>query len=155
MLRLAFGRYASGALCPSLLVGSARGTKDSTYLTGVPVDPKAELNTPGILQGLIDKVESKVPEGTAYRTHVTNYCSRFLDVIKSSSSQAEAESILGRQFEQIQIDVQHEMEVVDMMAAWKPWETREGHAPRVFANYQDIPSNVREFRQFQHDLASK
>lgn len=154
MLRRACQRLPSLLQQPAAY-GHVQGVKDSTYLTGLNVDPQAELNTPKALMGLMEKVKSAIPDGVEYRRHVERYCTRFMKVIDESPSQAEAEKVLGRQFEEIQQDVIAELAVIDSMAQWKPWEVPEGHVPRLFADIKDIPSNVRSYREFQHEMGTK
>ena len=119
------------------------------------VDPAAVKNTPLALQELLERVQATIPDGVEYRKHVESYCTRFLKVIADSPSQADAEEYLGRQYEQIQLDVQSEMAVIESMAQWKPWETQGVPAPQLFAEYKNIPENVRQFREFQHELGTK
>jgi hypothetical protein len=144
---------------PSLLQQSAaynhvRRVKDSTYLAGLDVDTEAEPHTRQALKGLMEKVKSAIPDGVEYRRHVESYCTRFMKVIDESPSQPEAEKVLGRQYEEIQQDVIAELAVLESMAQWKPWEVPEGHVPRLFADMKDIPSNVRGFREFQHEMGT-
>ena len=137
------------------LVSLSRGVKDSTYLKGLNVDPDAWKHTPAALNGLKDYVQEKIPQGAAYRDYVTEYCTRFLKAIEDAPSQADAEEVLGRQYEQIQQDVEAEKTVIDTMAQWRPWETPEGHVPKLFADMKNIPENVRAFREFQHNMGTK
>ena len=132
-----------------------RGVKESTYLKGLEVDAQAEKNTPLALRDLLERVQNYVPDGVAYRAHVEKYCNRFLQVISESPTQADAEETLGRQFEEIQADAAEEMELVTLMATWKPWEVDSDKGPALFAEMKDMPTNVKAFREFQHDLSFK
>jgi ETC complex I subunit conserved region len=153
MLRAIIKAAASSA--PALTTGWARGTKQSTYLKGLEVDPEAATNLPKMLNGLLEKAQDVLPVEAAYRGHVEAYCNRFLKIITEAPSQADAEQVLGRQYEEIELDVSKESQLVDMMAEWKPWAVPDTHVPKVFAQLTDIPENVREFREFQHDLGTK
>ena len=153
MLRQACQRLPS--LCQSSIAFQYRGVKESTYLTGLDVDPAADKHTPLALQELMEHVGEVIPAGVEYRKHVESYCTRFLKVIADSSSQGDAEQYLGRQYEQILEDVESEMAVIRTMTEWKPWEVQGAPAPKLFAEYKNIPENVRKFREFQHDLGSK
>jgi hypothetical protein len=53
------------------------------------------------------------------------------------------------------LDIEKEMTLVREMAVWKPWEAPAGHVPKLFIDFKDIPSNVRNFRDFQHELGNK
>lgn len=132
-----------------------RGVKESTYLKGLEVDAEAEKNTPLALRDLLQKVQSSIPDGVAYRGHVEKYCNKFLQVIDESPTQADAEEALGRQFEEIQADAREEMGVVSLMASWKPWEVESDKGPALFAEMKDMPTNVKAYREFQHDLSFK
>jgi hypothetical protein len=123
-------------------------------MTGLDVDPEAHKNTPLALQDLLEHVQTAIPEGVEYRKHVESYCNRMLKIIADSPSQSDAEQFLARQFEQIQQDVDSEMTVIKSMAEWKPWETQGVPAPKVFAEYKNMPENVRQFREFQHALGT-
>lgn len=123
-------------------------------MTGLNVDANAHKNTPLALQRLLDYVQETIPEGVEYRKHVERYCNHFLKVIAESPSQADAEEHFGRQYEQIQEDVGSEMAVIRSMAEWKPWEAQDAPAPKLFADYKNIPENVRGFREFQHALGT-
>ena len=153
MLRV-FGRIAPSLIRCSEPATCIRGVKETTYQAGLDVDPQAEKNTPQALSDLLGTVKESIPEGVEYRRHVESYCAQFLKVIEEAPSQGDAEQKLGRQYEEIQKDVQAELAVIERMAEWKPWET-DGHAPKVFADVKDMPSNNREFREFQHELGTK
>lgn len=155
MLRSLLTRVASAAPAALTNARGARGAKRSTFLKGLEVDPEAAANLPARLQALLEQAQERLPVEAAYRAHVEGYCRRFMRILAEAPSQADAEAVLGRQFEEIQIDVDKESQLVDEMAQWRPWDTREGHVPRVFAQLTDIPSNVRDFREFQHELGSK
>ena len=130
-----------------------RGVKDTTYLKGISVDPNAEKTTPEALRDLLDYVQQKIPDGVEYRKHVETYCNRFLKIIEDSPSQGDAEKTLGRQYEEIQMDVESERGVIETMSRWQPWDAKE--TPRLYAEYKDIPQNVLRFREFQHALGLK
>lgn len=132
-----------------------RGAKQSTYLKGIPVDPEAETRLPQVLKQVLLEVKEKVPEGVAYRTHVESYCNSFLKIISDAPSQAEAEDLLGRQYEELILDATRELHLVETMSIWKPWEHPTDHVPQMFDNVKDIPSNVRAFRDFQHGLGNQ
>jgi hypothetical protein len=132
-----------------------RGVKQSTYLKGLPVDPEAETKLPMMLKQLLSQVKDSIPDGVAYRQHVENYCTKFLQVVGDAPTQAEAEEILGRQYEELILDVTKELALVDTMSEWRPWESPTDHVPQVFANVKDIPTNVKAFREFQHELGNQ
>ena len=132
----------------------SRGVKKSTYLAGIPVDPEASEKLPSLLKALLTQVQSEIPEGVAYRQHVEGYCNRFLKIVGEAPTQADAEQAMGRQYEELMIDVRKERGLVDAMATWQPWNTAEGHAPKLFAELKDIPSNVKAFRDFQHEMGT-
>jgi ETC complex I subunit conserved region len=152
-----FRRLASHAVNAANALNSSwvRGTKQSTYLKGIEVDPEATTNLPRLLKQLLEKAQQQLPASAAYRRHVEGYCNRFLNIIGEAPSQADAEQVLGRQFEEIEMDVAKEMQLVDMMSEWQPWSVPDGHVPKVFAQLTNIPENVRDFREFQHDLGTK
>jgi len=143
------------ALSRSWALMQSRGVKESTYLKGIPVDPEAEIQLPMMLKKVLSEVQDKIPEGVAYRSHVESYCNKFLKIISDAPSQADAEELLGRQYEQLILDATKEMHLVETMALWKPWEHPTDHVPQLFDNVKDIPTNVKAFRDFQHELGSQ
>jgi hypothetical protein len=154
MLRVALGRVLS--LTPNIsTLTQLRWAKDSTFLKGLEVDPQAEENTPIALQELLAKVQKDIPEGVAYRKHVEKYCDTFLKIINEAPTQSDAEKVLGRQFEQIQEDVEAEKALIDNMAEWKPWDVPPNHSTSLFAELKDIPKNVKAYREFQDALSSR
>jgi hypothetical protein len=153
MLRVALARVSS--LAPEVTLTQVRSVKDTTFMTGLEVDPQAEETTPIALQELLAKVQKVLPEGVSYRKHVEKYCTTFLKIIKEAPTQSDAEKALGRQFEQIQEDVKTEKSLIDSMAEWKPWEVPSSHTTQLFAELKDIPTNVKAYRDFQHNLSSK
>jgi hypothetical protein len=132
-----------------------RWAKESTFLKGMEVDPQAEENTPVALQELLAKVQKDIPEGVAYRKHVEKYCNTFLKIINEAPTQSDAEKVIGRQFEEIQEDVQTEKALIDSMAEWKPWDVPPNHSTRLFAELEDMPANVKAYRAFQDNLSSR
>lgn len=155
MLRRCLERLGSGlAQQGTLGTYHLRGAKRSTFLTGIPVDEKAEVNTPAILDDVLKKA-ALLPDGVAYRSHVEKYCNTFLAAIREAPSQADAEEKLGRQFEEIQLDCKKELELIDRMLQWKPWEVPSDHEIAMFTDVKDIPSNVRRFREYQAQVANR
>lgn len=136
-------------------VEQRHGVKHTTFLAGVDVNPNADKSVPGGLQDLAEYVKEKIPEEVDYRKHVERYCSRFLQIIQDAPSQGDAEKTLGKQFEEIEADIQIERSLIDTMARWKPWQVSEGQAPKLFAEYKNVPQNVQHFREFQHHLGTK
>lgn len=143
------------ALSRSLTLLQTRGAKQSTYLKGLPVDPEAETQLPMVLKKVLSEVQEKIPEGVAYRSQVESYCNKFLKIIGDAPSQADAEELLGRQYEELIMDATKELYLVETMALWRPWEHPTDHVPQMFHDIKDIPSNVKMFRDFQHELGNK
>lgn len=143
------------ALSRSWRLVQTRGVKQSTYLKGLAVDPEAEVQLPLMLKKILLEVRENVPEGVGYRTHVESYCNNFLKIIGDAPSQAEAEDLLGRQYEELIMDATRELHLVETMALWRPWEHPTDHVPQMFDNVKDIPTNVKAFRDFQHELGSQ
>eukprot|EP00892_Ulva_mutabilis_P000145 jgi/Ulvmu1/10130/UM006_0084.1 len=152
MLRKALNR---DVLSRSWALMQSRGVKESTFLKGIPVDPEAEVQLPMMLKKVLSDVQEKIPEGVPYRTNVESYCNKFLKIISDAPSQAEAEEILGRQYEELIVDATKEMHLVETMALWRPWEHPTDHVPQMFDNIRDIPTNVNAFREFQHELGNQ
>jgi hypothetical protein len=132
-----------------------RGVKKSTYMAGLPVDPEAHEKLPTLLKGLLEQVQEQIPAGVAYRQHVEGYCNRMLKIVGEAPTQADAEDTMGRQYEELLIDVEKESVLINAMAQWQPWAAPEGHAPRLFAELKDIPTNVKAFRDFQHEMGTQ
>jgi ETC complex I subunit conserved region len=153
MLRQAVQRLSLSR--PTSLAGQSHGVKQATYLKGLEVDQNAVKNTPEALNELLEYVKEHMPDGVEYRKHVEGYCARFLKIIQEAPSQGDAEHTLGRQFEEIIEDVKAEKGLIQTMARWKPWEVADGQAPKIFAEYKDIPKNVLHYREFQHELGTK
>ena len=78
-----------------------------------------------------------------------------MKIVGEAPTQADAEQTMGRQYEEIMIDVEKESGLVDAMAAWQPWNASKGHAPKLFAELKDMPSNVKAFRDFQHEMGTQ
>ena len=123
-------------------------------MAGLAVDPEAHEKLPSQLKALLAQVQESIPEGVAYRQHVEGYCNKFLKIVGDAPTQADAEAAMGRQYEEIIVDVQKESALVNAMANWQPWDAPEGHAPKLFAELKDIPSNVKAFRDFQHEMGT-
>jgi hypothetical protein len=129
-------------------------------MTGLEVDPEADTKLPMALNNLLAHVQEHIPDGVGYRQHVEGYCNRFLKIIGDSPSQADAEEVMGRQYEEVMQDVAKEYNLVDAMAAWEPWDAPKDHAPndhapKLFVELKDIPANVKAFREFQHELGTQ
>lgn len=159
MLRRLLGSVSSGSASSNAfqLLGQQqwRGAKKSTYLAGLAVDPEADEKLPNLLNALLEQVREQIPEGVAYRAHVEGYCNRFLKIVGDAPTQADAEETVGRQYEELMGDVEKESQLVNAMANWQPWDAPEGHAPKLFSELKDIPSNVKAFRDFQHEMGTQ
>jgi len=156
MLRLGVERACSGLARQSLAAWQqVRGVKDSTYLTGLPVDPEADRSSVGALSELLRESSDQLPEGSAYRRSVEAYATSMLAVINGAGSQEAAEAQLGRQLEEITLDCYKELELIQLMAQWKPWEAPADHHVRVFADLKNLPDNVKAFRAYQEEVVAR
>lgn len=85
----------------------------------------------------------------------THRCHRLLKIVGEAPTQADAEETMGRQYEELMVDVEKERVLVNAMAQWQPWVAPQGHVPKMFAELKDIPANVKAFRDFQHEMGTQ
>lgn len=97
--------------------------KPSTRLVGIPVQPRWKEMTVYLCTEIRKKVQNSIPNGVFYRKVTENNIDFIQKVCEEYDDYEIVEEILDRgQIEQVIMMLEDELELIDLMKEWKPWE---------------------------------
>jgi NADH dehydrogenase (ubiquinone) 1 alpha subcomplex subunit 5 len=118
-----------------------RGLKETTGIVGVEVDPEARANLLAASQQVLAVVAEKIPAEAQYRLNVEATFEHWIEQLNGSTDDEAVEEALSFQLEELTLMAKKELELIDRMAEWRPWEAPEGHKPE-FISEQEVAERL-------------